>query len=497
MRRLGLRGRIAAFFVLAMAAALAGMAAAAYLVVGHQLHSALDTGLRREATRITRQFATEPAVAALSGPCRYLAAPSCVQVVTADGIVESDTRPEDTLPVDDRTRAVANGSAAAYFSDFTTDGLPMRMYTAPLRPGSAVQVAQRADTVSTGQRRVGLALLAAAGVGTLLAAVIGTTLARRALAPVETLTRAAEEVARTRNPDRHIAITGSDELARLAASVNTMLDELDAALTAERDARAAQRRLVADASHELRTPLTALRTDIDLLRRARRLSPEHLDETAAALRVRAEELSGLVTDLIDLARDDDPTAPRAPFEDLRADTLVRDWPGPGPKALARHRFRHRAGTDHRVRQPRAAHPRRHQSARQCRQIQSATRHGPGGTERPEPVGARQRPRYRSTGPAACLRPLLPFPHRPLDTRPRSRTGHRGPSRRRTRRPAHRRLRTRPRRGIPAVLPHGPHRALIARGPHPRPRLIAIPGVGQCAALQGGGEGSRGRAAEVL
>ncbi|WP_324189365.1 HAMP domain-containing sensor histidine kinase [Nocardia otitidiscaviarum] len=324
MRRLGLRGRIAAFFVLAMAAALAGMAAAAYLVVGHQLHSALDTGLRREATRITRQFATEPAVAALSGPCRYLAAPSCVQVVTADGIVESDTRPEDTLPVDDRTRAVANGSAAAYFSDFTTDGLPMRMYTAPLRPGSAVQVAQRADTVSTGQRRVALALLAAAGVGTLLAAVIGTTLARRALAPVETLTRAVEEVARTRNPDRHIAITGSDELARLAASVNTMLDELDAALTAERDARAAQRRLVADASHELRTPLTALRTDIDLLRRARRLSPEHLDETAAALRVRAEELSGLVTDLIDLARDDDPTAPRAPFEDLRADTLVRD-----------------------------------------------------------------------------------------------------------------------------------------------------------------------------
>ncbi|QDP83567.1 HAMP domain-containing histidine kinase [Nocardia otitidiscaviarum] len=307
-----------------MAGALAGMAAAAYLVVGHQLHSALDTGLRREATRITRQFATEPAVAALSGPCRYLAAPSCVQVVTADGIVESDTRPEDTLPVDDRTRAVANGSAAAYFSDFTTDGLPMRMYTAPLRPGSAVQVAQRADTVSTGQRRVGLALLAAAGVGTLLAAVIGTTLARRALAPVETLTRAAEEVARTRNPDRHIAITGSDELARLAASVNTMLDELDAALTAERDARAAQRRLVADASHELRTPLTALRTDIDLLRRARRLSPEHLDETAAALRVRAEELSGLVTDLIDLARDDDPTAPRVPFEDLRADTLVRD-----------------------------------------------------------------------------------------------------------------------------------------------------------------------------
>ncbi|GAB0104709.1 ATP-binding protein [Nocardia sp. JMUB6875] len=324
MKRLGLRGRIAVFFVLAMALALAGMAAAAYVVVGHELNSTLDLNLRRQATRTARQFPTEPSVAAMSGQCQYLAAPSCVQVVATDGRIVSDRDPELSLPVDTETRSVAAGSASAFYTDFTLDGYPMRMYTTQLVPGSAVQVAQRSDTVDTSQRRVGIALLAAAAAGLLLAALIGTVLARRALAPVAALTEAAEKVARTRDPKHHIEVDGSDELSRLAVSVNTMLDELDAALTAERESRAAQQRLIADASHELRTPLTALRTNIDMLRRAGRMSPADLDETVSALRVQSEELSGLATDLIDLARADDPDAAPETLEDLRLDLLTAD-----------------------------------------------------------------------------------------------------------------------------------------------------------------------------
>ncbi|MGW4248912.1 HAMP domain-containing sensor histidine kinase [Nocardia sp. NPDC004722] len=322
--RLGLRSRIAVFFVLAMGLALAGMAAAAYFVVGHELNSTLDVNLRRQSTRIARQFPAEPSVAAISGSCQYLAAPSCVQVVAADGSIRSEHIPDQSLPVDARTRAVAMGSAQPFFTDFTLHGYPMRMYTIQLEPGSAVQVAQRADSVETGQRRVGLALLAAAAAGLVLAAGLGIVLARRALDPVVTLTEAAEKVARTRDPRHHIAVTGSDEVARLATSVNTMLDELDAALTAERDARAAQQRLIADASHELRTPLTALRTNIDLLRRAERMPPADLDATVAALRVQSEELSGLAGDLIDLARADDPGQVRDTLEDLRLDRLAED-----------------------------------------------------------------------------------------------------------------------------------------------------------------------------
>ncbi|RDI53423.1 HAMP domain-containing sensor histidine kinase [Nocardia mexicana] len=323
MRPRSLRARLAGYFVLAMVVALAGMGLAAYVVVAHEFRSALDTGLRREATRIGRQFAAEPDVATFSGSCRYLAAPSCVQVVAADGRIESARDPEDTpLPIDDETRTAATGTEPAYFSDSIVDGYPMRVYTTQLRPGTALQVAQRSDPVDKALRRVGLALLAAAAAGTVLAIAVGVVVARRALAPVTALTRAAQRVATTRDPRRHITVAGSDELAVLARSFNIMLDELDQALTAERDSRAAQRRLVADASHELRTPLTVLRTNIDLLRRADRLTPQQLAATADALRLPAAELSGLVTDLIDLARAEDPEAATEPFEDLRLDALV-------------------------------------------------------------------------------------------------------------------------------------------------------------------------------
>ncbi|WP_306796506.1 HAMP domain-containing sensor histidine kinase [Nocardia sp. XZ_19_369] len=319
-----LRARIALFCVVAIAVALAGMGMAAYVVVAHELDRSLDLGLRREATRISRTVATDPEVATASGPCRYLTAPSCVQVVGADGRIESEHDPNQPLPVDAATAAVAAGTRPAYFSDIRLDGYPLRMYTAPLRSGSAVQIAQRADPVDTSLRRVAYALLAAAAVGTLLAIGAGFVVARRAVAPVTTLTRAAERIASTRDPRQHITVTGPDELRSLASSFNTMLDELDQALTAERNSRAAQHRLIADASHELRTPLTALRTNIDLLRRAARLSGEQLDETASALRIQSEELSGLVTDLIDLARADDPAAAPESFEELRLDLLVAD-----------------------------------------------------------------------------------------------------------------------------------------------------------------------------
>ena len=72
------------------------------------------------------------------------------------------------------------------------------------------------------------------------------------------LTETAEHVARTRDLSRRIRADGTDELSRLGASFNTMLEALA-------DAERSQRQLVADASHELRTPLTSLRTNIEVL----------------------------------------------------------------------------------------------------------------------------------------------------------------------------------------------------------------------------------------
>jgi two-component system sensor histidine kinase MprB len=155
-----------------------------------------------------------------------------------------------------------------------------------------------------------------------VALAVGWVVARSALAPVRRLRVAAREVATSGDPERVVPVEGNDELADLAASFNEMLVALRRSL-------AAQRQLVADASHELRTPLTSLRANVDFLRNDPALAGRAavLDDVGREL----EDLSGLVTDLVDLARIESTTD--APSE-VRLDEVVaavvsrteRRWP---------------------------------------------------------------------------------------------------------------------------------------------------------------------------
>ncbi len=129
-----------------------------------------------------------------------------------------------------------------------------------LAPGFAVLVARPLTDVEQTLGRLRAILVAVAVVGIGGAALLGLLVARSALRPVRRLTETAEEVARTADLSQRIAVSGDDELNRLAATVNTMLASLERSATA-------QRNLVADASHELRTPLTSIRTNVELLAR--------------------------------------------------------------------------------------------------------------------------------------------------------------------------------------------------------------------------------------
>jgi two-component system sensor histidine kinase MprB len=157
-------------------------------------------------------------------------------------------------------------------------------------------------------------LLVALG-GVMLAAALGTVVARAALRPVERLTGVVEEVARTRDLSRRVVAGGGhDELNRLAASFNEMLAALDVSLRQ-------QRQLVADASHELRTPLTSLRTNLELLARGQPTDEEERRAVLTDVVGQMERLSTLVADLIDLARDEETSLP---IEELRLDEVVED-----------------------------------------------------------------------------------------------------------------------------------------------------------------------------
>jgi signal transduction histidine kinase len=172
------------------------------------------------------------------------------------------------------------------------------------RPVAYVQYAKPRDSFNGTLNRIHLFLAAGVFGGALLALLAGLAVARRAMNPVQHLTRAAKEVARTR--DAAVALpqpAAEDEVADLSRTLDEMLRELNAARTELEAMLARQREFVADASHELRTPLTSILANLELLEAA--LSGENAEVVQSALRS-SRRMRGLVSDLLLLARADVP-----------------------------------------------------------------------------------------------------------------------------------------------------------------------------------------------
>ncbi|MEU4985364.1 HAMP domain-containing sensor histidine kinase [Streptomyces sp. NPDC021969] len=314
LRRRPLRTRLTLAASVAVAAVAVGLCAGSFLVIRHQLLHQLDLHLTQSARLAAQQFRhASPGV--VQGECRYLAAPACAQLVPARHA--DDPAKPYLLPVTATTREVASATHGPYYSELTLAGHRARMLTTPLGEGRALQVAVRADTVDRGVRQAAVVLSGMGASGVVLAGILGAWVARTGLSPVTRLTATAERIATTRDARHRIELPPEragrdDEITRLAASFNTMLDELEKSVTA-------QRRLVADASHELRTPLTALRTNAELLTRASRLNDAQRERAATALGRQLREVTLLVNDLIELAREEEPDPL---IEDVRLADIV-------------------------------------------------------------------------------------------------------------------------------------------------------------------------------
>ena len=217
------------------------------------------------------------------------------QTLNRDGGVTASSG--DELPVESIDVEIATGANGnnGVIRNIELDDGPYRMITEPDRSGGAIQVAR--DTSATDDVLAGLRLqlVAFGAILAVVAAGSGWLLMRRTTQPLEDLTAATERVATDRDLTP-LRLDRSDEVGRLAASFDRMLG----ALALSRDQ---QHRLVQDAAHELRTPLTSLRTNIELLDRARNLPDDELDAVLAALTAEVHELGQLFDELIQLSSD--------------------------------------------------------------------------------------------------------------------------------------------------------------------------------------------------
>lgn len=306
-----LRARIAVTAAIAVAVAVLATSLGVYAATARTLQAGTDEELARivgDLQRTPRRGGDGPGGRFVPGPRagELGGAGGFIQLVDDDGLVLGGST-ATTIPVTPRALAVADRTGrAVVYESLDADGVPVRVLTQRLDRG-AVQVALPIDDTVSALARLRRQLAFGGLAGIALAAGLGTLVARRAIRPVEALTALAEDVSATGDLTRRIEAGAGDEVGRLATTFNAMLANLE-------QARRAQQQLVADASHELRTPLTSLRTNIEVLEHADRLSPTSRRELIADVVGQLAEFGRLVDGLVELARGDQPA---------RAATAVR------------------------------------------------------------------------------------------------------------------------------------------------------------------------------
>lgn len=181
-----------------------------------------------------------------------------------------------------------------------------------------VFVAASTDAVDRTVRGATVAALVAGPVLVLVVGILVWVMAGRALRPVERIRREVESIGGDELDRRVPEPDTGDEIAALAATMNTMLDRIERATDQ-------QRRFAADASHELRSPLASIASQIDV----ELAHPGQADwpATAAAVRGEADRMQALVDDLLLLARSDAGATPgtRSPvaLDDVVLDAVAR------------------------------------------------------------------------------------------------------------------------------------------------------------------------------
>jgi two-component system sensor histidine kinase MprB len=220
------------------------------------------------------------------------------------------------IPETEAIRAMVANGHGQFYTNMRVGGTHIRVLVTGIGSGGALAVALPLTTVDSALSNQLMLLLVIGGAGILLAVLFGLLVARTALAPIARFTRQTESIAL--NPERieheRLDVEGSDELARLARTFNQTLDALEQSVQS-------QRNLVADASHELRTPIATIRANLQLMRDEELLTPEDRAALREDVIEELDELTALVSDVVELARGSKPS--REPG-DVRLDAIVRD-----------------------------------------------------------------------------------------------------------------------------------------------------------------------------
>ena len=235
--------------------------------------------------RVTGGVVTEAAVIGLDGD--------------GEALLSREVAALAGVPADGDPRTVDLGRLGAY-----------RVVAAPTADGGALVTGLPLASVDAALLRLGVVEVAAGLLGLLAAGLVGSAVIARTLRPLHRVAATAGRVAElplssgeVRLPDR-VPAADTDprtEVGRVGAALNRLLDSVETGIAARQASETRLRRFAADAGHELRTPVTSIRGYTELVRRRGGL-PEEVDASLRRVEAEAVRMSGLVDDLLLLAR---------------------------------------------------------------------------------------------------------------------------------------------------------------------------------------------------
>lgn len=303
MKTFSIGARLTAWYSLILAVSVGLFGAFAYFAMAQSIRSTMDAELKQR-TQAVCDIIREDApagVAALQDEFHELTdsegAGSLLRVAYQGGAVIWAS-PEMQNAVEPRPGRPASRAFVGRIG-----GARFRLLRQAVQLGGAsydIEAAMATREFDRSLEQFGVLLYALGPAFLILAALGGYWLSRRALAPVDQITQAARSIG-AQDLSRRLAVPhASDELQRLADTLNEMLARLEAAFQ-----RVTQ--FTADASHELRTPVSVMRTNAEITLRKPRTEAEYREALSRILE-ETEKVSRLIEQLLTLARADSGSA---------------------------------------------------------------------------------------------------------------------------------------------------------------------------------------------
>ena len=304
MKKRSIGFRLAAWYFVVLACGLAAFSVAAWFAMRASIYHAVDDELRDRVRGVARFMSLQ--IASLSVPEirdefreHSVLGPGgdLFQVCDKDGqwLYRSVPLENNSVPI-----AAPDTLTAPRFETLLVQGHSLRFYSARIVVNGkpyTVEVASPMHEAFEALDRFRLLLLFATPLLLIAASAGGYWLSRRALAPVDEISHAAQRISIENLADRLPVMPTGDQLQRLSETLNAMFSRLEASVR-----RMTQ--FTADASHELRAPVSLIRTTAEVAVQKRdRPAGEYLEALDEILE-ESERTSQVVDSLMLLARAD-------------------------------------------------------------------------------------------------------------------------------------------------------------------------------------------------